>query len=408
VAAVNAVNLVDGLDGLAVGLGVIMSATLFLICLSRGQIEATLMMAALCGALLGFLPSNFHPARIFLGDSGALLVGFMVGVGAIFASHKMGGITAIMGPLLALGLPLVELTLTTIRRLLRVVQVVRLGEDARRYRFMLIRRPALFAADRNHIHHRLLSSGLGHRSAVLLLYAVTAASCAAAFAIATREGLAIAPLLAVIGIAAAAGMRGLGYRELRALRSGLLLPLFESPAFGRTAFHVVADVVFISSSCALAVIIDGEITGAPRASFFAWLPLMAIVQITAFATSGLYRRSWRNAGIDDALAVTKAIAFAAVAGAIAAMLIPSLRVGARTMILEAYLLATLVLGARLSFRILDHLFQGEGADFGRLTRLEMVDFESNPADRIPDGAPETAKPRRSATVVPIRSASVPQ
>ena len=162
VTAVNAVNLVDGLDGLAVGLCLIISSTLLLLYLSSGQIELPLMLAALCGVLLGFLRYNFHPARIFLGDSGALLLGFMVGVSAISTSHKMAGTAAILAPFLALGLPLAELTLTTMRRVLRAVRVVRLDQDIKRYQFLFMGRPALFSADRDHIHHRLLS--LRHRS----------------------------------------------------------------------------------------------------------------------------------------------------------------------------------------------------------------------------------------------------
>src|SRR6202035_3768749 len=91
VTAINAVNMIDGLDGLAVGLCLSITATLFFLCALSGQIEAAMIMAALCGTLLGFLPYNFHPAEIFLGDSGALLLGFMVGTGAISTSHKMAG-----------------------------------------------------------------------------------------------------------------------------------------------------------------------------------------------------------------------------------------------------------------------------------------------------------------------------
>src|SRR3984957_385373 len=87
VSAVNAVNLVDGLDGLAVGMCLIISTTLVLICGSNGDTRSIVMMAALSGVLLGFIPYNFHPARIFLGDSGALLLGFLMGAGAIAISR---------------------------------------------------------------------------------------------------------------------------------------------------------------------------------------------------------------------------------------------------------------------------------------------------------------------------------
>ena len=135
VAIVNAVNMVDGLDGLAAGIGLIVSATLFSISLYLGNIESSLILAALSGGLLGFLCYNLHPARIFLGDSGSLLIGFLLAVSAIQSSSKAATATAIMWPLLALGLPLAELVLTTLRRGFRVVRVVRLDARTQRYEF---------------------------------------------------------------------------------------------------------------------------------------------------------------------------------------------------------------------------------------------------------------------------------
>jgi UDP-GlcNAc:undecaprenyl-phosphate GlcNAc-1-phosphate transferase len=105
VAIINAVNMIDGLDGLAAGAGLIISATLFSISLYLGNIESSFILAALSGALLGFLCYNFHPARIFLGDSGSLFIGFLLAVSAIQSSSKAATVTAIMWPLLALGCP---------------------------------------------------------------------------------------------------------------------------------------------------------------------------------------------------------------------------------------------------------------------------------------------------------------
>ena len=244
VAVVNAVNLVDGLDGLAVGLCAIISMTLLLMGRINGAGGASLMAAALCGVLLGFLPYNVHPARIFLGDSGALLLGFMVAVGALATSHPTGSLGAAAAPLLALGLPLGELMLSTTRRVLREIAVLKPGGGTR-YGWYLLRRPVLFAGDRDHIHHRLLTLGFGHREAVLLLYAVGAGFCLAALLVA-RGVAAPLPVIAAVGLAAGAGVRWLGYRELRPLRAGLLLPLAETFARGGPAFEVVLDAILIS------------------------------------------------------------------------------------------------------------------------------------------------------------------
>jgi hypothetical protein len=141
----------------------------------------------------------------------------------------MSGRVAEMTPFLAFGLPLMELGLTVVRRILREVRVVASGTEARGYK-LLLKRPALFSADRDHVHHRLLLLGIGHRNAVLVLYGAGAVLCAGAFALARLDNVFRAPLLAALVIASVAGIRSLGYRELKRLRSELLHPLFDSPA----------------------------------------------------------------------------------------------------------------------------------------------------------------------------------
>jgi UDP-GlcNAc:undecaprenyl-phosphate/decaprenyl-phosphate GlcNAc-1-phosphate transferase len=406
VATVNAVNMIDGLDGLAVGQCLIISATLLLMCSSSRPAEAPLMLAALCGVLLGFLPYNFHPARIFLGDSGALLLGFAIAAASISTSQQMSGAGAKLTAFLVLGLPLGELSLTTLRRFLREVRAVKRAGEHAGYRWALLRRPALFTADCDHIHHRLLGLGFNHRRAVALLYAVCATSCGAVFMIARYPELRSAALV-TIAVASIAGLRRLGYRELMPLRSGPLLPLFEARARSGTATQVIGDTIAITSSYALACLIEGEANGVSRELFLIALPIVAILQMTVFAMGGLYRRSRRHKGIDDAIEVSKALAFAVAVAAFAAMLVPSLGIGLRVVILDAYILATMVLGARLSFRVLEHLRQSQGADFAGRAGLKDA-YEIVPRVTASDAAPENATPRRTATVVPIRNAGVPR
>jgi UDP-GlcNAc:undecaprenyl-phosphate GlcNAc-1-phosphate transferase len=222
VASTNAINLVDGLDGLAAGLSLMISVTLLL--LSQGRTSA-LMLFALSGSLIGFVPYNLHPAKIFLGDSGALLLGFVIGVGALSTSHEMGGVGAlpatILAPIFALGLPLIELTLTTTRRILRA-------------------RP-IFGADRDHIHHRLIGFGFSQRGAVLLLYGLGALFCGVALAISRLESDLTIALLAVVVVACVAGVQWLGYLELMPIRSRHRLPLFEFPAMSAEIVLAAAD-----------------------------------------------------------------------------------------------------------------------------------------------------------------------
>jgi UDP-GlcNAc:undecaprenyl-phosphate GlcNAc-1-phosphate transferase len=169
VGVVNAVNLIDGLDGLASGLSLIAAIAFFVVGVERNHVLVPLLMAAVAGALVGFLFFNFNPARIFLGDSGSLFLGFVVAVASIW-THMKGPMTATLGilPFLVLVVPLLDTTLAILRRLRR-------GQSP-------------FSPDREHLHHRLMERGLSHRGAVLALYAVAGASAAAGGATLSGSG----------------------------------------------------------------------------------------------------------------------------------------------------------------------------------------------------------------------------
>jgi len=149
----NALNLIDGMDGLATGIAAITCAPIALFALASGQILAACVMLSLLGALLGFLIYNFNPAKIFLGDSGSLLVGFLLASVSVHCSVKAPMAVGLAAPLLALGLPLFDTLGSVVRRFLE--------------------RRSLFCPDSGHLHHRLLRLGLTQRRAVLLMYAAT-------------------------------------------------------------------------------------------------------------------------------------------------------------------------------------------------------------------------------------------
>jgi len=148
---INAFNLVDGMDGLAAGLGLFATLTIFVSALIEGIPGLALATFPLAMALLGFLCFNFSPATIFLGDSGSMLIGFLLGSYGAIWSQKSATLLAATAPLMVLSIPLLDVTLCVARRFLH-------------------KRP-IFAADRGHIHHRLLDRGLTPRQVVLLLYA---------------------------------------------------------------------------------------------------------------------------------------------------------------------------------------------------------------------------------------------
>jgi UDP-GlcNAc:undecaprenyl-phosphate GlcNAc-1-phosphate transferase len=190
----NAFNLIDGLDGLATGTGLIAAITLFLVSLVQARPDAALLAAALAGALAGFLRFNFSPASIFLGDSGSLLLGYLLSLLSIQSLQKGTTVVVILVPVLTLGLPIIETSVTVVRRAL-VVGIA-----------------SVFQADQSHIHHRLLDIGMTHRRAVLVLYGVCAGLGGLAFLAVTARGIANAAIVAGVAGATYVAIRKLGYR----------------------------------------------------------------------------------------------------------------------------------------------------------------------------------------------------
>ena len=191
----NAFNLIDGLDGLATGVALIAAATLFAIALSEGRTDAACLWATLGGALAGFLRYNFNPASIFLGDAGSLFLGYVFAVLSLQSLQKGATAVVVLAPLLALGLPIMEVGLTVLRRVL----VSGLASVLR--------------ADREHIHDRLIARGMTHRNAVLTLYVVCGGLGGLAFLAVLAQGPGKALLVAIVAVAMGTGIRALGYRR---------------------------------------------------------------------------------------------------------------------------------------------------------------------------------------------------
>jgi UDP-GlcNAc:undecaprenyl-phosphate/decaprenyl-phosphate GlcNAc-1-phosphate transferase len=159
----NAINLIDGLDGLAGGVVFFACLTNLVVALVSGNILAATLNAALGGAVLGFLFYNFNPATIFMGDTGSMFLGYTLGAAALLSGRqKESTLVSLLVPLIALGLPLADTLLAMARRFLS--------------------HRSIFSADRQHLHHRLLDIGLTHKRAVLVLYGCSIILCATALA----------------------------------------------------------------------------------------------------------------------------------------------------------------------------------------------------------------------------------
>lgn len=157
IACMNIWNLIDGMDGLASGVGLLVSGTLTIIALHGAHLGPAALSVALSGGLAGFLLYNWHPACIFLGDSGSLLIGLMVGVIGVEGSLKGPSAVSILFPILAMGLPISDTAMAIFRR--------------------WVRNLPLSAADRRHIHHLLIGLGLNPRQAAVLLYCFSGFLC---------------------------------------------------------------------------------------------------------------------------------------------------------------------------------------------------------------------------------------
>ncbi len=180
VGATNAVNLIDGLDGLATGIALITTTTVAVISYLTGELGVTAASVVLSGSLMGFLFFNFNPARIFLGDSGSMFLGFVLAVISVRGSQKTPTAVAILVPLLVLGVPLLDTGFAVVRRAYRLAhQGLRSDSFPRHLRYNYRQ---IFLPDRDHIHHRLLDLGLSPRRAVSVLYGLGLIFAASAFA----------------------------------------------------------------------------------------------------------------------------------------------------------------------------------------------------------------------------------
>jgi UDP-GlcNAc:undecaprenyl-phosphate/decaprenyl-phosphate GlcNAc-1-phosphate transferase len=193
VGCANAFNLIDGLDGLAAGVGLFATLTTLVAALTHNNLQLALVTAPLAGCLLGFLRYNFNPASIFLGDSGSLLIGFLLGCYGTMWSDKSATVIGLTAPMMAMAIPLLDVALSVARRFLR--------------------NQPIFGADRGHIHHRLLAKGLTPRRAALWLYGICGIAAALSLLqdlVHDRAGGAIIVLFCIVTWI---GVQHLGYTE---------------------------------------------------------------------------------------------------------------------------------------------------------------------------------------------------
>src|SRR6058998_397931 len=202
VGVTNAINLLDGLDGLAGGVAAIIATSLLVFACIQANILMVIVTSAVAGACLGFLRHNWAPARIYMGDSGSLTLGFLLAVMSLHASIKGAATVAILVPILALGLPIIDTILVMAVRFVESPQASHLRRFAR-----------MFKADRNHLHHRMARVAPQRKQIVLVIYFVAACFCAMALIVAVSRSAELGIALVIVEVAVVLLLRSVGMRR---------------------------------------------------------------------------------------------------------------------------------------------------------------------------------------------------
>jgi hypothetical protein len=304
VAMMNAFNLIDGMDGVAAGLGTIASAGLIGSFFLRGLPADCLIALGLMGACLGFLHYNFHPARVFLGDTGSMFIGFALAAISLSTFTKATTFTALAVPALVVGVPLFDTFLAVWRRTARKIlgrTEVKEGANGS---------VQVFGADRDHLHHRLHATGRSQGRVAVLLYLAALGLTAVGLLALVFQNLAGGIYLLAFIAAIYVVVRHVVHVELwdsaSALVRGLSRPLRRSivvPAY------IAADllILFLSQTLAHVLIRGGLGHSELRSGIFHEFTFQVALPFVALAAAGMYRRVWSRARIMDFVYLTAAL-----------------------------------------------------------------------------------------------------
>ncbi len=335
----NAFNIIDGLDGLSAGLGFISAASLAAVSIVIGQYPMGIAASVVAGALAGFLPWNIHPAKIYLGDSGATAIGFALGCLTLGGGSTTTAGLAVALPLLVVGVPVADTLLSMARRIVRKFD----GDDTAK----------VFGADRNHVHHRLLQLGYSHRRAVVTLYGAALLLALTGFASLFVNQQKAAVLLGTIVAAAAIGVVKLGYDEFAVVRRGILLRFYETPVLRTNLFIVFADMMMVAFAVWLAVGLkyDDWNLGARRGIAIQLASLLPACLILVFATMNIYRRRWRSASSEEVVHLGTAVVITGALAFVASRLFIDPPVPTSLLALTTVILLVLEPGVRVSYKV---------------------------------------------------------
>lgn len=350
VALTNAFNLLDNMDGLSAGIACIASLFLCLISFVLGHETVALGAAILCGATLGFLFYNFNPASIFMGDSGSMFLGFMVAALSMKGNweHATNLLLMVLTPLLVLAVPIFDTTFVTLVRWLNGRAISQGGRD--------------------HTSHRLVAFGLSERKAVTLFYAISLLCGSIAFLGVWYNSF----LLSLLGTLTVIGISYLGMflsgivvygtegdtRVRDASDRGTVLDIFLMHK--RRIFEIFLDMILICLAyvSAFGIRFEGYIPNEHFRVLVQSLPMIVPLKLLVFASFGLYRGVWRHLGIQDAIAIAKAVTLSSVLAVAAMTMLFRFDLFPRSVfVIDWMALLLLVAGCRVLIRVIrDYLF----------------------------------------------------
>ena len=349
----NAVNLIDGIDGLAASITVVAATALAIIGGAIGQMGLASVAATLTGASLGFLVYNAKPARIFMGDCGSMFLGYMLSVVALGVQSTGEPIIGTLVPIVVLAVPIFDTTFVTVTRILGGRRVTEGGND--------------------HTHHRLIRLGLSERQAVLGLSGVSAIFALASLALLWSTAQLFMALV-LLGVVACVvfGLYLVGSRSYEPStrsappslteRVGAVMRALAGGIYWKSVGGVVADLLVVVAAFIMAFHL--RFGGAPPAAqlnvMIQALPGIVVLKVVMFYTSGLYHGVWRHAGTPEVVRLVKASTLAsalALGGLIAVFGVE--RISLSVLILD-WMLATGAVGAtRFGFRALRQYFAAQ-------------------------------------------------
>ena len=340
---VNAFNLIDGLDGLAAGVGIAASAAIAVIGATHGDMAMTFQGLAIGGALAGFLLFNLYPASIFMGDCGALALGLLLGAIAL----RAGGLAALQSrpsryvvPILVMLVPLLDIAIVSVSRMATGSPISRRGLD--------------------HSHHRLLLLGLSERRAVGVCWGVASLSAVCAVVLAIMPHFYVVATLPFIALAAAlmalfmidltfdSNAPGIAYDNLRGPARFIL-----TFAYKRRLAEASLDFVLILAAYfgAFLIRLDFKMNDILVEQMVGSAPWVLLATYVAFLAAGVYRGMWRYAGFADVLRFANGSLLAGILLLVGSLFTPTLLSGTIE-VLFVILLFNLLVGSRLSFRTL--------------------------------------------------------